>query len=73
MNKIDKIAKDSKMLIDSVKDTSAKNLLTAVRSGTISLNEEQLTKVIAVLNLSNEEGYQKALPVFQNAIKKYVL
>ena len=71
MNNIDKTAKDARILLDSAKDTVAKNLLAAAKSDTVSLTKAQLEKIIAIVNLSFDEGYQKALPSFQSSIKKY--
>jgi|LauGreDrversion4_2_1035121.scaffolds.fasta_scaffold01063_12 hypothetical protein len=71
MNNTDKVLKESRILVDSAKDTVAKNLLIAARSNTVSLTEDQLSKLISIVNISLDESYQRALPVFSTSIKKY--
>lgn len=71
MNNTDKVLKESRILVDSAKDTVAKNLLIAARSNTVSLTEDQLSKLISIVNISLDESYQRALPVFSISIKKY--
>lgn len=72
MNNTDKVAKDAKILIESAKDVVSTNLLSAVRSNTVDLTEAQLSKILTVVGISLDEGYQRAVPTFQNMVKKYV-
>ena len=72
MNNVDKVTRDSRILVDSAKDTVTKNLVLAARNDTVSLTKSQLETIISIVNLSFDEGYQRALPAFQNAIKKFV-
>ena len=72
MNNSDKIAKDARILVDSVKDTLSANIVIAARNNTVDLNEVQLAKILAVINVSADEGYQKSVPTFQNMVKKYL-
>lgn len=72
MNNIDRTAKDAKVLTDSAKDLTTGNLLNAMKSKTLQVDEATLHKIISILNLSIDEGYQRALPVFQNTIKRYL-
>jgi hypothetical protein len=72
MNNTDRVAKDAKILIDSAKDTATSNFLSAVKSNTVRLSEDQLKAVLTILNISLDEGYQKAVPTFQNMVKTYV-
>lgn len=71
MNNIDKISRDSKILIESVKDTTTNNLVTAIRSNEISIVESELSKLLTILSVSIDEGYQKSLPTYQNTIRKH--
>ncbi|NBW06493.1 MAG: hypothetical protein EBR82_00530 [Caulobacteraceae bacterium] len=71
MDKSDNIVKESRILVDSVKDTLASNLLSAVRSSMVSLPESDLNKLINIVNLSVDEAYQKALPIYHRAVKKH--
>jgi hypothetical protein len=72
MNNVDKVSKDVKNIVESIKDLSSANLLNAVRSNSVQLDELQLSRIIAVVNMSLDEGFQRALPSFQNSVKKYV-
>jgi hypothetical protein len=72
MNNTDKITRDAKLLIESAKDTAANNLLVAIKTNSLDLSEVQLKKVLTLLNISMEEGYQKAVPTFQKMVKNYV-
>lgn len=69
MNEVDTVTKDAKMLIDSAKDSFVKNIVAAVTTKQVNLDQKQLENVIAVANLSFDEGYQKALPHFQKTLK----
>lgn len=71
MNNVDKISRDSKILIDSAKDTVGANIVSMVKSNALNLEPAQLEKILSVINISLDEGYQKALPYYQNSIKKY--
>jgi len=72
MNTIDKIARDAKILVNSARDTANSNLATSLHEKKISLTENQLKEVMRILDVSFEEGYQKAVVVFQNTIKKHI-
>ena len=69
MNEVDIVTKDAKMLVDSAKDSFVKNIVAAATSNQVNLDQKQLQGVIAVANISFDEGYQKALPVFQRTLK----
>lgn len=72
MNTVDKITRDSKILLDSAKDTTANNLISAFRSKEVNLSEDQLSKIVTIINSSIDQGYQKALSNFQSSIKKHI-
>ena len=72
MNSVDKISRDAKILVDSAKDVTTKNLIEAVQGSLIDLNQDQLGKILNVLSTSLDMGYQRSLPVFQNMIKKHI-
>jgi hypothetical protein len=73
MNTIDKVSRDAKIFSDSISDTLVTNLLTANQDSSLGINlsEDQLSKVFRILNASIDQAYQKALPHFQNTIKKH--
>lgn len=72
MNSIDKISKDSKILIESAKDSINSNLVSLVANKEINLEPAQVEKLLNLINVSLDEGYQKALPYYQNTIKKHL-
>lgn len=72
MNSIDKISKDSKILIESAKDCISSNLISLVSRKELNLDSAQVEKILNVINVSLDEGYQKALPYYQNTIKKHL-
>ena len=72
MNTLDKLSRDVKLLIDSSKDLLSTNLVNASRNSNLDLTEKQLSTVIQILNFSLDEAYQRALPTYQNSIKKYI-
>jgi hypothetical protein len=72
MNTVDKISRDAKLVVESVKDSLVKNLTTTVYNKQLDLNEHQLAEVVRLIELSTDEGYQRSLNVFQNTVKKYL-
>ena len=72
MNSIDKISRDAKIFSDSTRDTLETNLVAFNRSGDLNLTDEQVSKILNILNLSVDQAYQKVLPHFQNSIKKHL-
>jgi hypothetical protein len=72
MNNVDKISRDAKILIDSAKDTVTTNLIEAIKTSLISLNQDQLGNILNIVSTSLDTGYQKSLPVYQNMIKKHI-
>jgi hypothetical protein len=72
MNNVDKISKEVRLVLDSSKDLLVKNLLESVSKGILTINNEQMETVVSILNMSLDEGYLRAIPSFQNSIKKYL-
>jgi len=70
MNEIDKISKDSRTLLESARDTFANNIVEAVKTKKFAVDEKSLQTIIAIANLSIDEGYQKALPSFQKSLRR---
>lgn len=69
MNKLDKLSRDAKILVDSVKDTLTNNIMSAIKTNAIVLDKDQLEKLFSLIALSSSEGYQKSLRVFQSCAK----
>jgi len=72
MNSIDKITRDTKILLDSAKDTVTSNLMNAIRTKEVEIPEAQLSRILMLVNSSIDQGYQKALTSYQNSIKKHM-
>lgn len=72
MSNLNNILKDSKILIDSAKDTVTTNLVEARRSNLIDLTDQQLQRIFDVINVSLDESYQKSISVFQNMVKRHI-
>lgn len=72
MNSVDKISRDSRILIDSAKDTVVANLLSMMRNKDLELSNDQVEKLISLVTLSLDESFQKTLPFYQTMIKKYL-
>lgn len=72
MNNIDIISRESKLLVESAKDSVTNNVVNAARSGMISVSEQDLVKLVNLIEISTTEGYQKSLPFFQKSIKQYL-
>lgn len=65
MNKVDKLSRDAKILVDSANDTFVNAVVSAVKSNDLALSNEQLAKILKLANFAASEGYQKALRTFQ--------
>lgn len=72
MSNLNKILKDSKIIVDGAKDTLTSNIVEAKRSNLIDLNDQQLQRICDIISVSLDESFQKTLPVFHNMIKKHV-
>jgi len=73
MKTSDKIVHDTKLIIDSVKDTISNNLITASKTGLIDIREDQLSKLVNLVSISAGEGYQKAIRVFQKSVDNHIV
>lgn len=72
MNSVDKISRETKVIIENAKDTFVQNLVGAARTNKISLDDSQLSSIINLLNISVDESFQKAIPVFQRTVKSFI-
>lgn len=69
MNSTNKISKEVLNILDYSKEVVKSNLAQANNSNAFeSLNEEQLKKVIDVVEISLSQGFQKAMPAFQKSV-----
>lgn len=72
MNTLDNITKETRTLANSMKDSVNTSLVASLKDPALGLREDQLTKVLSLINLTLDQGYQRALPSFQNSIKKHL-
>lgn len=72
MNTVDKISRDTKLVVDSIGDVISQKLLSARETGSLNLSDDQISSVIKLVNLSIGEGYQRAVPSFQKSISSYL-
>ena len=70
MNIHDSITKETQIIANSMKDSVNTSLFNALKEPTLGLKEDQLAKVLSLISLSLDQSYQRALPSFQNSIKK---
>jgi hypothetical protein len=68
MNKTDKISKDAKLLVESAKDVLTNNLISAIKSKTVIVEESQIPKLLQIVEMSMNDGYQRSLRTFQKSI-----
>jgi hypothetical protein len=68
----EKIARESKNLTDGIKDIVSQNVLIAAKNNIIRVDDNQLPQLINVIEASFSEAFQKALPVYQKSIKRYL-
>ena len=72
MNNVDKISKEAKMVLDSTRDNLVSGLINASRNGQIQIEASELPRLVQVVNFIFDDSAQKAMPYFQNSIKKLV-
>lgn len=72
MSNLNKILRDSRILVDSAKDTVTTNIIEARRKGMIGMDDQQLQTLLDIVSLSIDESYQKSTHVFQNMVKRHI-
>ena len=70
MNKVDKLCRDSKIVVDSVKDTLDANLLTAYQDKTLSVSQADLEKILALVSVSVSEGFTRAIASYGRKVQE---
>ena len=69
MNTVDKITKEAKILIDSAKDTVDSNLALAAKDGSLSLREDQVSKLIDLVDQSFQRSFFSKWKFWQLMLK----
>lgn len=72
MNNVDKICKETKLMLDNTRDNVISDVITAIRNGQLKIDQSQMTSIVKIINFSFEDSSQKSLSYFQNSIKKLV-
>jgi hypothetical protein len=70
MNKIDKLCKDAKIVVDSVKDMLDTNFVSAFQEKKLEVSQEVLEQILQLVSVSVNEGFQRALSTFSRAVKE---
>lgn len=69
MNKVDKICKDSRLMVDSIKDVVEVNVVSTLQAATGNINEPQVQNLLKVISTSIEEGYNRSFNVFRRSVE----
>lgn len=72
MKKSEQVVKEAMLITNSVKDVLSKNLITAMKSGTIDVREADLPKIINVLSMSVDDAYQLAARTYQKSVARII-
>jgi len=73
MNKTDKILRDSRIMLDSIKDTLEVNLVMAKQDAKLTLDDPTLQRIVLLANASIEEGFQKSFNAYKRTIEEALL
>jgi hypothetical protein len=68
MHPRDKIGKSSWTLFETAKDAIATNITTAVRSGQLKVEADQIERLLAIINASADEGYHRGFKAFMKGV-----
>lgn len=69
MKKVEKIARDAKVLTESAKDVARDNIISAIRSKVLKIDESQLPILLQLIDISINDGYSKATKSFQRSVE----
>jgi dihydroxyacetone kinase-like predicted kinase len=67
-NPFDAIIKASRSLQESAKDTASANLVMAVRTGQVKVDQANLQKLLHIVGASIEEGHSRANRSFSKVV-----
>ena len=70
MNKVDKLCRDSKIVVDSVKDTLDANLLAAYQDKTLNVSEAELEKILSLVAVSVNEGFSRSISSYGRRVQE---
>ena len=70
MNITDKINKAAWNLVESIRDTTTRSVVTLVTSKQIEIKPEDMQKLIAVISTTIEAGYQNGTRVFERTVNE---
>jgi len=60
-------------LVEGIKDATAANITTAVRTGEVSIKPADMPKLLAIVAASIEEGYHKGSKVFGRVVDDVIV
>ena len=68
MSSKDKISKSAWNLIESAKDATSNNIITAIRTGKLKVDSSTVEALLAVVNASIDEGFHKGHKTFMKTV-----
>jgi hypothetical protein len=72
MNTVDKISKEVISLTEYAKDVVKNNLTSGPLKGQFKLEDNQISSLLQLIDVSITSGIQKGLPNLQKSIKKII-
>lgn len=69
MRKVEKIARDAKVLTESARDVARDNIISAIRSKILKMDESQIPILLQLIEVSINDGYSKAVKSFQRSLE----
>lgn len=73
MKKSERIARDAKILTESAKDVAVSNIVTAVKTKTLKIDESQLPLLLQIIEMSVSDGYTRANKSFLRSVEAALL
>lgn len=73
MKKIEKITRDAKILTESAKDMTRENILSAIKSKALKIDESQIVLLMKIIEVSINDGYARATKSFQRSVEASLL
>ena len=73
MNKADKILRDTRIILDSIRDTLEVNLVMAKQDSQLTIDDASLQRVLLLANATIEEGFQKSFNAYKRSVEEVLL
>lgn len=73
MKKSEKICRDARVLTESARDTTIANVVTAVKSKTLKIDQSQLPILLQIIEMSINDGHTRASKAFLRSVESSLL